>query len=103
MTGLLNYTRPCRLNAYPNDLVRLVEETASFLEIDLGRREGLDISVDRFFEVPAIFCLVDPEQMQQVFLNLLQNAVQAMPGGGTITVRVSSRNTSNSGQVHAVI
>ena len=101
VTGLLNYTRPCRLNAYPNDLVRLVEETASFLEIDLGRREGLDISVDRFFEVPALSCLVDPEQMQQVFLNLLQLAVQAMPGGGTVTVRVSSTNTSNSEQVPA--
>ncbi len=88
VTGLLHYTRPVRLNIHRIDIVNLIEESASFVEIDLARRDGQAISIARAYEVPGAPCLVDPEQMQQVFLNLLQNAAQAMPEGGTITVSV---------------
>jgi signal transduction histidine kinase len=88
VTGLLHYTRPVRLNIHRIDIVNLIEESASFVEIDLARRDGQGISIARAYEVPGALCLVDPEQMQQVFLNLLQNAAQAMPEGGTITISV---------------
>ncbi|OGG56832.1 MAG: hypothetical protein A3F84_10570 [Candidatus Handelsmanbacteria bacterium RIFCSPLOWO2_12_FULL_64_10] len=88
VTGLLHYTRPIRLNAHRIDIVNLIEESASFVEIDLARRDDQAISIARAYEAPGVACLVDPEQMQQVFLNLLQNAAQAMPDGGTITVSV---------------
>ena len=35
--------------------------------------------------MPAVF--VDPEQMKQVLLNLVINAIQAMPGGGEVVMR----------------
>jgi signal transduction histidine kinase len=40
----------------------------------------LDIAED----LPYVY--VDPKQMQQVFLNLILNAFQAMPGGGELTL-----------------
>jgi len=36
-------------------------------------------------DIPLVF--VDPKQIQQVFLNLTLNAVQAMAGGGILTIR----------------
>jgi PAS domain S-box-containing protein len=44
--------------------------------------------ITKFSDVPHIF--VDPEQIRRVFLNLIQNAVQAMPDGGTLEIRIST-------------
>jgi len=39
-------------------------------------------------DLPTVFA--DPKQMQQIFLNLFLNAFQAMPGGGTLSVKTSA-------------
>ena len=36
---------------------------------------------------PEATILVDPEQVKQVLINILINAIQAQPGGGRITIR----------------
>jgi signal transduction histidine kinase len=48
-------------------------------------------------DLPPIFA--DPQKLRQVFLNLLTNAADAMPHGGTITVRAA---IAQSGAVPAV-
>ena len=87
VTSLLTYTRPLRLNAHRVNLADLVEEATAFFEIDLERTHT-DISIDRSYPADVLTCRIDPEQFQQVILNLLQNATQAMPDGGTLTVQV---------------
>ena len=85
VVSLLNYTRPLRLNVHPVNLVELVEETTAFFSIDIERSRE-DIHIERRFPDGDLICRIDPEQLQQVILNLLQNAMQAMPKGGAIKV-----------------
>ncbi len=92
VSSLLTYTRPLQLNSHPVRLAELVEETIAFFEIDLERAHK-NIKVERHFPEAEQVCNMDPEQFQQVILNLLQNATQAMPEGGTIDATVDTANT----------
>lgn len=44
-------------------------------------------------KLPYIYC--DDQQMKQVFINILQNAVEAMSNGGTIKIQVTRHGTEN--------
>ncbi len=88
VTSLLNYTRPLKLNRHPVDLAHMVEEAAAFFEIDPERKRE-NISIRRHFPDAPTVCAIDPEQFQQIVLNLLQNATQAMPEGGQIDIEIA--------------
>jgi len=85
VSDLLNYTRPVQLNLRPADFVQVVEDATGFFEIDAGARMDA-VEIRRTYAAQEIPCRVDPEQIQQIVLNLLHNAVQAMPGGGRLEI-----------------
>ncbi|MBI2505339.1 MAG: PAS domain S-box protein [Candidatus Latescibacteria bacterium] len=90
VSSLLSYTRPLTLNTRPVNMVEVVEEAAAFFEIDLERRPE-NIALQRHYPDLPMGCAIDPEQFQQVILNLLHNATQAMaPRGGTIAIGLSA-------------
>ena len=66
------------------DLSRLVRETVSLLD-PLAKKQGVEIVFDS--ESPRI-APVNASELQQVLTNLIMNAVQAMPKGGTVRVLV---------------
>jgi len=81
--GLLNYARPGPLLINKINLDRLVGETVNFLKHQpMFRRISLEKKIP--IEVPQISA--DANQLSQVLMNLLLNAAQAMPDGGTITI-----------------
>jgi two-component system sensor histidine kinase HydH len=66
-----------------HDLAKLIEDTLVLVQRDL---EASKIRVVKeLTELPRLHC--DDRQMKQVFYNLFMNACQAMPDGGTLTIR----------------
>jgi two-component system sensor histidine kinase PilS (NtrC family) len=81
ISDFLNFSRPKKLEAESFDLHGLLDETLALLE----NREGAPVTINRDFPGSA-FIKADPGKMQQVFMNLGVNAMEAMPGGGELTV-----------------
>lgn len=87
---LLEYARPHELKLIPSDINALVEKGLSFLDFSLKKA---DISVEKHLEdqLPAD-TLVDPNQIEQVLINIFLNALQAMEKGGKLSVRTAFLN-----------
>lgn len=82
--GVLGFARN-RSGAFePTDLARLVDDALLLLEREMNKYR---VAVEKRLE-PAPAALANPNQIQQVLINLLTNARQAMPHGGRVLVRV---------------
>jgi signal transduction histidine kinase len=88
MKNLLNFARPVTAQPTMVSVNKILEQTTDFIE----KHPSLSLPDSRkqvFRELandlPDTFA--DPQQLQQVFLNLLLNAADAVPEGGRITVK----------------
>ena len=83
--SLLNIARPREAVVVPVDLRTVLDTALAFLSEKLRQR---DVEVERRYEsVPPL--RGDPDKLQQLFLNLFLNAVDAMPDGGRLTVSMA--------------
>jgi signal transduction histidine kinase len=78
----LRFAKPASPLFEKADLVPIIEETFQLVRPQIKRGK---ISVQKEFE-PLPFVTVDKEQIKQVILNLLINAIQAMPKGGRLVL-----------------
>ena len=82
--SLLNIARPKETVRVSIELAELLDTALAFLSQKLERR---GVEVERSFAaVPEI--VGDPDKLQQLFLNLFLNAIDAMPEGGTLRIEL---------------
>ncbi len=85
--SFLDYARPYKGNPGAVDVNAVLRRTLQVFEPE--RPDGLDVVQHLAARLPAV--RIDSEQLRQVFLNLIQNAVQAMDGRGRLTVSTATR------------
>lgn len=81
--GFLKFVRPEDVRLAPVDVKALLAEMARLMAPEAARA-GVRIAEDVVPDLPPVSG--DAELLQQVFTNLVTNAIQAMPEGGTVTL-----------------
>jgi two-component system NtrC family sensor kinase len=79
-----NFYRPDRGELAPADLNQILEGTLVLVDMHV-RHSPIRVIFTPAPELPDVICHAD--QLRQVFLNVILNAIDAMPNGGTLTVR----------------
>jgi two-component system NtrC family sensor kinase len=98
INDLLSFARPSRPNVAEENMNDVVEGIARILETE-AKEKNVEITRDFGLNLPKVW--IDREQMKQVFMNLILNAIQAMREGGSIFITtrlISGGEAGNSGQ-----
>lgn len=86
VSDFLSYGRPARLKLRPVDARALVADLSELLSAQASQ-QGVRIEVETAAEDETTI-EADPEQLKTCFSNLMINAIQAMPDGGRLSVRL---------------
>ena len=84
--SLLDYARPSQSERLPVNSAELINEVFDLLQAQ-GALKDVEVSLQLDEHLPAV--VADRHELQQVFINLLLNARDAMQGKGAVTVRAS--------------
>ncbi len=85
-TRALDFARPGRIGKKSADFNQLLQETLDLVSKQF-QHSNIETSLELAPDLPAI--QVVPDQIKQVFLNLILNAVDAMPNGGHLKLTSS--------------
>ncbi|MFA5321756.1 MAG: ATP-binding protein [Smithella sp.] len=87
VSQFLDYARPYKLNLKYQNINMVIQKAASIVA---ANKQVKQIVIVQELENNLPDAEVDEQQLMQVVLNIALNAVESMPGGGTLTFRTSS-------------
>ncbi|WP_158606544.1 PAS domain S-box protein [Paenibacillus ginsengarvi] len=87
LTELLVLAKPQEVKIKQADIVSLLVQVTALLESQ-AIMTGCRLCIDS--EQPSLFFRCDENQIKQVFINLIKNAIEAMPDGGDVTIRLKA-------------
>ncbi len=86
--GMLDFSAPNKMLLQPVDLNDLLHKSLPLVRHEM---DSANVKLQTEFAENLPPASLDPNKIQQVFINLCTNAVHAMPDGGTLTVRTCLR------------
>lgn len=88
-TDFLAYAKPIKFSPRLVDLKQLTKDTVELLRNspEITERHRLEYSFDAD---NSLGCQADPDLIKQVFWNLCNNAIKAMPDGGSLSISLES-------------
>lgn len=106
ISDVLEFSRPVEIRAVPVDPASILEESLLCLRLSPGWRS--DVELDVHLDQDLSMLLGDRRLLLQVMANLYRNAVEAMHGGGTLSVRVrpaegSGHESAEAGRIRIVV
>jgi PAS domain S-box-containing protein len=96
---LLQFSRPKNADLCPTDVKLAIDKSLNMVANRLYRQK-IEASVAVVDELPLISA--DPQQLEQVIINLFLNAIDAMPKGGHLRVKADIEASSTDGAQVAV-
>jgi signal transduction histidine kinase len=96
ISHLLSFSRPAPFHPQSESIPRLVEGLLPAFS-ELLKERGVELQLDLPSTLPEI--RVDPMQMEQALVEIVSNAVDAMPRGGRLGISASLDGNESGGQV----
>ncbi len=87
--------RPSEGRFEPGDLNEVIREITKFLQFEL-KDAGIEL-IQEFSEIPRVE--LDQKSLKQALLNLIKNAIEAMPHGGTLWIGTSRQQETVTVQI----
>lgn len=89
VTNVLNYSRPVAPKFERYDIVRLLKDLKKHFDADVNRRkEKVQVKIETALD--HLYLNIDPKVMNSALINLMYNARDAMPEGGTIRLTLEA-------------
>lgn len=85
--NLLDFSRHRASWMQPADIMLPLKETVSFVR---GAAQSSSVAIKEDYDGGPAIVNMDSNEMKQVFINIINNAIQAMPGGGDLRVNLST-------------
>lgn len=88
ITDYLNYAKPTVEEAHPLDIAAEVDGMVPWIG-PLAVMNGIELDIRHEAQAP-VYMMGESRKLQQCMLNVIKNAIEAMPGGGTLTVQTGA-------------
>ncbi|RLQ97523.1 PAS domain S-box protein [Falsibacillus albus] len=97
ITEFLILAKPQAIHFNEYDVCRIMKDTIELLNAQ-ALMHGVEFNIYYEKDLPSIYC--EPNQLKQVFINIIKNAIEVMPKGGNITVKIVDQQD---GYIHITI